>query len=213
MGDNPPRVTRRFILAVSSLGITTISGCLGWLGLGGDSDSGSGSDGSSSDSSSNSGDGDTDTTQRGPQNESDAPAAENETPTQNDSGNDSSPQNESENQSEAAVPESNPENDPSGMEPADPNETGSLPSQEDLNLKESYYDKQNNEAVIVVTNTSNRRIRSVDFQVTFYDGSGTTVGKNMDGATGVGPGQEATVRVACKAGHASTFKITRVYVS
>lgn len=218
MGNSQPTLPRRTILHLSALGLVPLSGCLDWLGLGGDdsSDEDDSSDGSNpsdeqeGDSTPDTDDGSGNDTgaQNTSENESRADA-ENQT----DGANESPTTNETdpENENEGAVPESNPENDPSDMEPAEPGDTQE-PTQDDLRLEESYYSKRDNEAVITVTNTSDYRMRSIDFWVTFYDENGATVGKNVHGASSVDPGQEVTVRVPCNAENATTFSIDRVIV-
>ncbi|WP_390193971.1 FxLYD domain-containing protein [Halalkalicoccus salilacus] len=201
-------MTRRVFITLTGTALATTSGCLGFLGIGSESEAGESADsGSNSDSDSDFGDGTTngsnssdDPPESGPNSSKNAPRVENET---NEAGS---------KENEASVPESDPQNDPSQIEPADPNTT-EPPTDDDIERVESTFSTSASEATITVRNTADERVNSIDLWVIFYSDSGQQVDEGMNGATGVEPDQTVTITVPCKAADATTFEIQRVMMS
>ena len=203
-------ITRRVFVTLSGAALATISGCLGFLGIGSNSEagssSGSGSDGSSTDESTTS----DDLPEQEPNSSENTTAPGNE-PTDTEAiANESTEARSKEN--EAAVPESNPQNDPTQTEAADPNTT-EPPTSDDIELIESSFSTNANEATITVRNTSDQRMNSIDFWVIFYTDSGPPVDEGMNGVTGVSPDQIVTITVPSEASDATTFEIQHIMVS
>ncbi|WP_336346154.1 FxLYD domain-containing protein [Halalkalicoccus ordinarius] len=209
---NSQLTTRRVFITLSGTALATISGCLGFLGIGSNSEAGSnsesGSDGGTTDESTTS----DDLPEQEPNSSENTTAPENE-PNDTDTeavANESTEAGNEEN--EAAVPESNPQNDPSQTEPADPNTT-EPPTSDDIELVESSFSTNTNKATITVRNTADERVNSIDLWVVFYTDSGQQVDEGMNGATGVDPDQTVTITVPSEASDATTFEIQRVMVS
>ncbi|WP_336365019.1 FxLYD domain-containing protein [Halalkalicoccus salilacus] len=204
--------TRRVFITLTGTALATTSGCLGFLGIGSESESG-GSSASSSDSG--------DSTTNGANTSDDLPeqepnSSENTTAPENEPNDTEAIANESteagSEENEAAVPESNPQNDPSQTEAADPNTTES-PTSDDIELVESSFSTNTNEATITVRNTSDQQMNSIDLWVIFYNDSGQQVDEGMNGVTGVSPDQIVTITVPSEASDATTFETQRVMVS
>lgn len=198
--------TRRVFITLTGAALTTTSGCLGFLGIGsesesrGSADSGSNSGSDFGDDTTNGSNSSDDPPEPGPNSSENAPRVENET---NETGSE---------ENQASIPESNPQNDPSQIEPADPNTTDP-PTSDDIELVESSYSTSTNEATVTVRNTADERVNSIDLWIVFYNDAGQQVDEGMNGATNVDPEQTVMITVPCEAADATTFEIQRVMVS
>ncbi|MFC7009988.1 FxLYD domain-containing protein [Halalkalicoccus salilacus] len=210
MENSQLMITRRVFITLSGAALTTISGCLGFLGVGSNSEagsnSGSGADGGTTDES---------TTNDDPP-EQEPNSSENTTEPENEPNDTEAIANESteagSEENEAAIPESNPQNDPAQTEAADPNTT-EPPTSDDIELIESSFSTSANEATITVRNASDQRMNSIDLWLIFYNDAGQQVDEGMNGATGVNPDQIVTITVPSEASDATTFEIQRVMVA